>query len=84
MVENVKEKNVEIWGDTSDELLKLKKELANDVVEKLLEKDPDVVSFIMKEQMADYLVNENTISDVLNDKLLLWWVVLNIVWPHRD
>lgn len=78
MIEN--ENKVEIWGVTSDRLLELKKELANDVVARLLKKNPDAMVFIWREQLANYLVNEETILDVLNDKFWLEWFLLKNVW----
>ena len=57
-------------GNTSNELLTLKKNLANDVVDKLFEKDSNFVSALFKGSVVDYLVDENTINDALHDEVL--------------
>ena len=42
------EQELENGSVASDELLELKKELADEVVDKLLEKDPGLTTFILK------------------------------------
>ena len=71
-------------GNTSNELLTLKKNLANDVVDKLFEKDSNFVSALFKGSVVDYLVDENTINDALHDEVLVWglWQSLWLVTPE--
>jgi hypothetical protein len=41
-------KTTEVDNVTGDELLELKKKLADEVVDKLIEKDPNIISFFFK------------------------------------
>lgn len=61
---------------TSDELLDLKKKLAEEVVNKLLEKNPDLLSSVLKKSVvANYLVADGSIDDFVIDKFMIkfWW-----------
>ncbi len=71
-------KTTEVDNVTGDELLELKKKLADEVVDKLIEKDPNIISFFFKWSMADYLIDDDTISDLVNDKIL--WGVWESTW----
>ena len=66
---------------TSEELLNLKKELAEEVADKLQEKEFDLLSYIenplnllkkhiLKKWISDYLVDEKTLADKAHDELL--------------
>jgi len=63
------------WS-TNDELLDLKKNLADEIVDKLAEENPDSFSIMFKWLVSDYLVDEKTINDIMYDNLVLW----NILW----
>lgn len=54
---------------TNQELLTLKKELANSIVEKLEKENPDILLSLDKELVAEYLVHEG-IMDGLKDSIL--------------
>ncbi len=53
---------------TSEELLKLKRELANNIVDKLEKENPDLLISLDKELVAEYLVHEG-IMDGLKDSV---------------
>lgn len=74
------------WNDTNNELLKLKKELAEEIVQKLQEKDSDILSTILEWNIADYLVDEdNTFLDVIHDGLLeSSWLVSSTLKTFKD
>lgn len=55
--------------ETNEELLTLKKELANSIVEKLEKENPDILLSLDKELVAEYLVHEG-IMDGLKDSIL--------------
>ena len=74
--QNIENKNYE----TSDELLNLKKELADEIVDKLEEKNPENFPIIFKWFISDYLINEKTINDFIYDYILLW----KILWIKTD
>ena len=77
---DIENKNIPENSDTtSDELIELKKQLATEVVEKLLEKDPNLASSLPKKSMTDYLVDEKTIKDVFHDEIRLWWL-WELIW----
>lgn len=57
-----------------NELLELKKKVAEEIVNKLQEKDPDILSKIF----TNYLVNDGTILDELSDNIL--WKLWEITW----
>lgn len=75
---------------TWDELLELKKKLAEDIVHKLQENDSGILSMVLEWSMVDYLVNEDTISDTLHDELLLWglweaaWIITPALKKYRE
>ena len=60
-----------LGDDTSDELLELKKKLAEEVVHKIQGKDSGLMSTLLEWSMVDYLVNEKTITDFFHDEILL-------------
>ncbi len=66
---------------TSDELLELKKELAEEIVDKLLQKDSSLFWFLLKKPMlTNYLVEDGSLGDMLFDELFgsLWeeiWLI---------
>ena len=68
---------------TWDELLKLKRETAEDIIHKMQDKDLGILSVVFENYIVDYLVNEGTLSDFLNDELVLWnvWKAVWIVNP---
>ena len=77
---DIENKNIsENLDTTSDELIELKKQLATEVVEKLLEKDPNLASSLPKKSMTDYLVDEKTIKDIFHDEIRLWWL-WELIW----
>lgn len=67
---------------TSDDLLELKKQLADEVVNKLIEKDPDLLSFA-KWSMTNYLVNDGSLKDLFRDEIIIWWLwsALGVITP---
>ena len=75
---------------TSNELLDLKKKLADEVVDKLLEKDSGLFSYLLKWSISDYLVDEKTIEDALHDEVLiggLWksaWILSPELKKYRE
>ncbi len=77
---DIENKNIsENLDTTSDELIELKKQLATEVVEKLLEKDPNLASSLPKKSMTDYLVDEKTLKDIFHDEIRLWWL-WELIW----
>ena len=83
--------NIENENDeTSDELLDLKKDLASKIVDKLLEKDLSISSYLFKWSIADYLVNDDTFSDKVHDELLMWnfwkeaWIITPELKKYRE
>ena len=76
--------------ESSDELLELKKKLAEEIVKKLQEKDSSLLTSMLEWRITDYLVDENTIWDILHDKLLLWglwksaWIITPILTKYRE
>lgn len=56
-------------AETGEELLTLKKELANNIVEKLGKENPDLLIHLDKELVAEYLVHEG-LMDGLKDSIL--------------
>lgn len=77
-------------NETSDELLNLKKELAEEIVDKLLEKDLNISSYLFKWSIADYLVNDDTFSDKVHDEVLMWnfwkeaWIITPELKKYRE
>ena len=77
-------------NESADELLELKKELADEVAEKLIEKDSNIFSLFFKWSISDYLIDENTINDALHDEVLLWglwksiWIINPIFKKYRE
>lgn len=75
---------------SSDELLNLKKELANEIVDKILEKDSNLFSVLFKWSVSDYLVDENNIGDTIHDEIMLeglWqtiWLITSDLKRYRD
>ncbi len=72
-------------NETLDELLELKKDLASKIVDKLLEKDLNISSYLFKWSIANYLVNDDTFSDKVHDELLIWnlWEETWIITPEQ-
>ena len=68
---NIESQNTSEVNNTAEELIELKKKLAEEVVNKLLEKDPNLVSSLPKLSMTNYLVDEKTLKDVFHDEVLL-------------
>ena len=66
---------------TSGELIDLKKELAEEIVDKLLQKDSSLFWFLLKKPMlTNYLVEDGSLGDMLFDELFgsLWeeiWLI---------
>ena len=83
---------------TSEELLNLKKELAEEVADKLQEKEFDLLSYIenplnllkkhiLKKWISDYLVDEKTLADKAHDELLwnIWeWIITTNIEKYRE
>ena len=75
---------------SSDELLELKKELANEIVDKILEKDSNLFSVLFKWSVSDYLVDENSIEDAIHDEIMLWglwqpvWLITPALKRYRE
>ena len=84
------EQELENGSVASDELLELKKELADEVVDKLLEKDPGLTTFILKWSMSDYLVKDGSLWDFFRDEILIWklwesaWVITPALKRYRE
>ena len=76
--------------ESSDELLELKKELANEIVDKILEKDSNLFSVLFKWSVSDYLVDENSIGDTIHDEIMLWglwqptWLITPALKRYRE
>ena len=72
------------WSETNEELLELKKELAEEIVQKLQEKNSNFLSAMLEWSIADYLVDEDTISDSIHDEFLIWnlWESAWIISPE--
>lgn len=74
----------------SDELLELKKDLANQIVDKILEKDSNLFSVLFKWSMSDYLIDENTVGDALHDEIMVWglwkpvWLITPALKRYRE
>ena len=88
-----KEWNVldKIFSDgISDELLELKKKLAEEVVHKIQRKDSGLMSTLLEWSMVDYLVNEKTITDFFHDEIFLssfWesiWLITEDLKRYRE
>ena len=56
------------WDETSDELLDLKRELAEEIIQKMQEKDSSFSSLIFEPLMINYLVDDDSIRDKMGDK----------------
>lgn len=56
------------WDETSDELLDLKRELAEEIIQKMQEKDSSFSSLVFEPFMIDYLVDDDSMLDKLGDK----------------
>lgn len=69
-IENEKNESNDI---TSKELIELKKNLAKDVIDKLVTDDSNVMSTIIKWSIKNYLVDEKTLIDTIHDKVIVWW-----------
>ena len=75
---DVENKNTIETGDTtSDELLQLKKELADEVVSKMIEQDPKLPS-LAKWAMAEFLVDNDTLKDKVRDVVI--WLLWDSLW----
>lgn len=72
--ENEKQKIENKWNEANEELLWLKKELAEKIVQKLQEKDSNLLSSMLEWSITDYLIDENTFTDAVHDELLIWWL----------
>lgn len=79
MIDSESKETLEDTNITEDELLKLKKELADEVVDKLLEKKPELDSSLSKWSISNYLVNENTLKDIFHDEILVW-TLWKLIW----
>lgn len=91
MPEEDEKQNIENENnETSDELLDLKKELAEEIVDKLLEKDFSISSYLFKWSITNYLVNDDTFSDKVHDELLMWnfwkeaWIITPELKKYRE
>ena len=77
-------------NESAKELLELKKDLADKVAEKLIEKDSNILSLLFKWSVSDYLIDENTINDAFHDEVLLWgiwesiWIINPIFKKYRE
>jgi len=69
--------NTESVNATSDELLQLKKELANEVVSKMLEQNPELPR-LAKWAMTEFLVDSNTLKDKFRDVVI--WLLWDSLW----
>lgn len=67
---------------TNNQLLELKKELANEVIDRLLENNSNSIPDIPKWLMIDYLIDENTRIDIITDGILqVLWELTNLLTP---
>lgn len=75
----VESTDVDSWG----ELLGLKREVAENIIHKMQDKNLGILSVVFEDYIVDYLVNEGTLADYLNDEFVLWnaWKVVGIVNP---
>ena len=75
---NIENQNMSNVDNTSGELIELKKKLAEEVVDKLIKKDPNIATSLPKWSMKNYLVDENNLKDIFHDKFLLWglWTLM--------
>ena len=75
---------------TSDKLLELKKKVAEDIVNKLQEKDPNLLSFVFKEHIVNYITDDGTLADTIHDELLMWnlweavWIINSSLEKYRE
>lgn len=72
-----------------DEILELKKKLAEEFADKLSKKNSDLMTSIMKWAIKNYLVDENNSTDVLVDNFIweLWdrlWILPPDIKKYRD
>lgn len=83
-------KTVESGDTTQDELLELKKKLADEVVDKMVQKDPDILSLVLRWSITNYLVDDGSLGDLLRDKVLIWglwesaWVITPTLKKYRE
>ena len=81
---------VESSDTTSTEILELKKKLAEEFVEKLSEKNSDSMDTIKKWAIKNYLVDENTPTDIFVDNFILWglwemfWLLPQDIKKYRE
>ena len=71
--------------DTQFSLVDLKKEIAEEVINKMIEKNPDSLSLLFKKTAADYLVDEWTLEDRATDAFM-WaiWSWLDFLSPELE
>ena len=87
-VEN--ENLIESGEGTSDELLELKKNLADEVVDKLLQKDSSLMPFLLKWSISNYLVDDWSFKDLIHDEVLFkgfWdsvWLITPALKKYRE
>ena len=72
MTRESREQTTENESKSSDELLELKKELANKIIDKLLAEDPDLLSIISPETASNFLINDGSFKDNFRDEVILW------------
>lgn len=89
-IENGKQKVESTESVTWDELLEMKKQLAEIIVRKLQEENPDVLSIILEEHIVNYMTDDGTLSDIFHDKILMWslweaaWVITPTLKKYRE
>lgn len=78
------EKTKENNNTTSDELIKLKKDLANDVTDKLVEKNSNFITSIKKWVIKNYLIDKKNPIDKFFDKYIIWglWKIFWLLPPN--
>lgn len=85
--DNASKENLDQWIDSETEswLVDLKKQIAEEVVNKMIEKKPDAFLSLFKKTYEDYLVDEWTLEDRAGDFFMwaIWWW-LDVVSPALE
>ena len=80
-VEKGKNSN-EVDYETEEWLIDLKKEIAEEVVDKMIEKNPDSLSLLLKKPAEDFLVDEWTLEDRASEAFMwILWIWLDSLPP---
>lgn len=81
---NKDNQSVEASNTTPDEILELKKKLAEEFVDKLSEKDSDSMDPFTKLAIKKYLVDENNPIDTFFDEVIRWELLPQDIKKYRE